>query len=93
MLLSINKEKIDRLLADTHTLYTVFGSDIQVDELKAVNYAIPDSHVYSVVTEMSPEVERYRNRVLSLRKQIIDKEHVASSTDELEHIINETRGR
>jgi hypothetical protein len=94
MLLSIDQKKIDELLVNNPPLYTVTPSTLETVDVSALNYEIPSGSVYSTVTEMSPEAERYRDRVLSLRQHIIDRgEHPASSTEELERIIDEMRGR
>lgn len=94
MLLSISQKKIDELLASNPPLYTVTPSSLEDVDVSAINFEIPSANVYSTVTEMSPEAERYRDRVLSLRQHIIDRgENPASSPEELERIIDETRGR
>jgi len=93
MLLSINQRKIEEQLANSPPMYVVSPCNWEGVVVPAQN-EIPTTNVTSAVSDMSPELERYRDRVLSLRQRIIERgEHPASSTEELERILDETRGR
>lgn len=93
MLLSINQSKINEQLAKSPPAYVVSPCNLEIVTVPP-QAEIPTTHVSGTLSGVSPEVERYRDRVLSLRQQLIDKgERPASSPEELERIIDETRGR
>lgn len=93
MSLSIDQNKINEQLAKNPPAYVVSPCNLESAPVPP-QADIPATHVTSTVSGLPPEVERYRDRVLSLRQHLIDKgERPASSPDELERIINETRGR
>lgn len=93
MLLSINQSKVNEQLAKNPPVYVVSPCNLEIATVPP-QAEIPATHVTSTVSGIPPEVERYRDRVLSLRQHIIDKgERPASSPEELERIIDETRGR
>lgn len=93
MLLSIDPRKIDEQVANSPPPYVVFAYNLE-SPIVPPHGEIATTHVISTASGMPPDVERYRDRVLSLRQHIIDRgERPASSPEELEHIIDETRGR
>jgi hypothetical protein len=94
MLLSINQKKIDEQLANYPPLYVVSPCTLEIAAAPAPQFEFPEMRVNGTASGISPEVERYRDRVLLLRRQLIDRgERPAASPDELERIIDETRGR
>jgi hypothetical protein len=93
MLLSIDQRKIDEQLANYPLRYVVSPCSLEPAPVPPQT-EVPAMRVTGTVSGTPPEVERYRDRVLSLRQQIIDRgERPASSPEELERMIDETRGR
>lgn len=93
MSLSIDQSKVNEQLAKSPPAYVVSPCNLEIVTVPP-QAEIPATNVTSTIGGVPPEVERYRDQVLSLRQHLIDKgEHPASSPEELERIINETRGR
>jgi hypothetical protein len=93
MLLSINQRKIDEQLAISSAMYVISPCNLEI-ATPPPEPEIPAMRITSTMSGTPPEVERYRDRVLSLRQQIVDRgERPASSPEELERIIDEARGR
>lgn len=89
MLLLIDPKKIEEALRKTPPSYVISPCNV---EIAVPRYENPAVYVGSTVTTMSPELERSRERVLSLRQHLIDSGRQPLSPDALEREINETRG-
>lgn len=92
MLLSINPKKVEEQLRDNTLPYVVSPCNWEGEK---VGPQLPVSNsTTDLVFDFSPEAERYRNRVLLIRRTIAEKGgQMASSPEELEHLLDETRGR
>lgn len=90
MSLSINQNKINEQLAKNHPGYVVFPCNLEVEQI-----SFPDSSSIVASTEdVSRDWGKYRDRVLFLRQRLVEKgKQPANSPEELERIIDETRGR
>jgi hypothetical protein len=91
MSLSINQSKIDEQLRNPpESAYVVFPCNLDTPPI-----SVPDTPPsVSGTVDVSSELDQYRDRVLSLRQRIIARgERPANSPEELERIIDETRGR
>lgn len=90
MVLSIDKKKIKAQLAKNRPAYEVTPYNLEV---VTVHRPPPSAEVHSMVTEVSPELERARERLLALRQRIIDEGRSPLSPEELEEQIGQARGR
>ena len=90
MLLSIDQNKIVEQLAKSPPAYTVTPNNL---EPASVGYEPPTAEVHSTATLVSPDVERARRLLLTLRERVIENGRKPLSADELEREIDETRGR
>jgi hypothetical protein len=92
MLLSINQKKVDDQLAKSVPTYVVSPCNWESQQDPITD--MPTANISGTVSGMPPELELFRDRVFSLRQRIIDRgEHPASSPEELEHLIDDLRGR
>ena len=91
MLLSIDREKVNALLAKSEPRYTVTASNIVMSNIQ--NIIENTVHVVSATLEVPADLEKARERLLALRKRVIDSGKAPVSFDGLQSLIDETRGR
>jgi hypothetical protein len=93
MLLSIDQSKINEQLAEHKPHYVVSPCNFEMAwEVGPIE--IPTAQITSTENYILPEAERYRERVLALRRSLVERgESPATSSDSLEKIIDEYRGR
>jgi hypothetical protein len=90
MTLLINPNKVKRQLKIGKPLYLVSSYSVPTRNIPC---APPTADVHGTVAAISPDVERARERMLTLRQNIIDGGRAPLSPDALEQEIDETRGR
>ncbi len=90
MLLSIDPKKIKEQLAKHPPTYVVTPYNL---EDVIIRRELPTADVNSMTPVVSPDLERARERILKLRKHLIDTGLPPLSPDELEEKIDETKGR
>jgi hypothetical protein len=91
MSLSIVQKKIDEQLAANLPLaYTITSLNMEGPKVVYEPVAV---EVHSVTTSLSPEAERSRTRLITLREQLLASGTKPLSPEELEREIDETRGR
>lgn len=90
MLLSIDPEKVRRELAASlpYTVTSATNFETPVPSCEAVS-----THICSTTTAMPADIERARDRLLTLRQRLIEKGNRPLSREALEREIDETRGR
>lgn len=94
MSLLINPEKIEEQLRDNPLHYAVDPCNWPPAERPAEQQISSSYATTDLVFRLSEEAERYRDNVLSIRSGIIASGgNVAASADELQNLIDETRGR
>jgi hypothetical protein len=91
MLLSIDQKKIDEQLANAQLGYTVSSVSWSAPESDTVK--MPELNVGTTIFTMPPALEESRNRLLMLRDKIVIKGKPPMTPEELEHLVDETRGR
>ncbi len=92
MLLSINPKKVQKELANSRPSYLVSPCNFESAQNPVLES--PSIQGASTLVGISPELEQFRDRVQRLRQHIVDRgEPLASSPEELEHVIDEMRGR
>lgn len=92
MLLSIDPKKIEKQLETAYTSYVVSQSNLHMpDAVESPKASM--GHTNSTISVMSPELERSRLRVLSLRQHLMAKGDKSFPTSDLERSIDEARGR
>lgn len=90
MWLSITQAKIDAALEDTTPTYVVVPCNMEWPQITEI--PAPSAQVSGTVAFPTDDLESYRNRVLSLRKNVIERGN-ATSSEELEAVIASIRGR
>jgi hypothetical protein len=91
MLLSIDQKKIDRELKNSTVSYVVSPYNLETPTL---TIPAPSIQVSSTGDFLSPELERFRDRVMSIRTSLVERGEIpATSSEGLEQIIDEVRGR
>jgi len=90
MLLLIDEKKIQDELARTTPTYAVVASNL---EIPIAGYPPPVVSVSSAVMTLSPDMEKARQRVMERRQRLIESGSKPLSAEELERVIDETRGR
>ena len=91
MLLSINNQKIKAILKKNPPTYTVAPCNLEIPDFP--HHDAPSVEIHGTISVIPPDFEKARERVLALRKRIIDSGNHLLSPDEMEHEINEARGR
>jgi hypothetical protein len=89
MSLSINSSKIEEELSRTDKTYAVYCR--QLDSLP-IEPEEPSVSVFGTVSKIPYDVERSKERLLSLRKQIVESSAPLLDAEELQREINEIRG-
>src|SRR6266849_10288077 len=90
MLLSIDENKVKDELARATPLYSVAALNI---EIKIGEFPIPMVNASSAVMTLPPDLEKSTQRLIELRQRLIASGSKPLSADELERLIDETRGR
>ena len=90
MLLLIDEKKIKEQLSQTFPSYSVSAFNL---EIPIEGYPIPTVDVFNAVIVPSPESEKARDRLMRLRESLFKSGNKALSREELERVIDETRGR
>jgi hypothetical protein len=90
MLLSIDKEKINELLANTPQFYTVTSSHMESAQIKTEP---PSISVYGTTSNLPFDVTSGRKRLLSLRSKIIESGTKLLDAEALRREIDEIKGR
>ena len=93
MLLSIDQTKLDEVIANSKLSYTVSPCNLEMPGSGPDAIEAPTAQIAGTEDFITPEFERYRNRVLSLRRGIIEREGTALSSDDLERVLDGYRGR
>lgn len=94
MSLQIDENEVRNQLQNNPLLYVVSpcnwpGQDVGTQEPPSSSHATTN-----FVFDLSADAERYVNRVLAVRRTIVEKgATIASSPEELERIVDNTRGR
>ncbi len=88
--LSIDPKKVEKLLAEHPPRYIITPFNLEPVE---IHHDLPTADVYTMTPVIPPDLERARERVLSLRQHLIDMGETPLSPDDLEQKIDETRGR
>ncbi len=91
MLLSIDQTKIDALLAKAQPGYAIEAVLWSAPASNTV--AIPELNAGSAIFVMLPSLEESRNKLLMLRDKIATKSKSPMTPEELERLVDETRGR
>ena len=90
MLLSIDKNKVRTELRKSRPSYSVTARNL---EIKTEGYPAPSIEASSAAVVLSPEAEKAVSRLKELRQRLIDSGKKPLSANELEVLIDETRGR
>jgi hypothetical protein len=91
MLLLINAKKIEEELKNTSPGYAV---SIAYHEPETQGYTeVPTAEAHSAVNVLPPDVEAARERLMALRRKVVEKGGLVASGEALARIIDETRGR
>jgi hypothetical protein len=91
MLLSINEKKIEEELKNTPLGYAVSAAYYEPPIDRHIE--LPSSEAYSAVNTLPPDIEAARERMMALRRKIIERGGQVASGEALARIIDETRGR
>lgn len=91
MLLSINTKKIEEELKNSPQGYAVAVAFYEPETQKYVE--IPTAEAYSATNMLPPDFEAARERLMALRRKIIERSGEMASGEALTRIIDETRGR
>jgi len=90
MLLSIDKDKINELLANTPRSYIVTSSHMETAQIETEP---PSISVHGTTSNLPFDVVKSKERLLSLRSRIIESGAHLLDADELRREINESKGR
>lgn len=91
MLLLINAKKIEEELKNTPPGYAVSAAFHEPE--RQGNIEAPTAEAYSAVNVLPPDVEAARERLMALRRKVIERGGSVASGEALARIIDETRGR
>jgi hypothetical protein len=90
MLLSIDDAKVKAEVAREQPSYRVTALNL---ELPMEGYSAPAITTVTAVMTMPPDLQKANELLMELRQRLIQKGEKLLSPDELEQLINETRGR
>jgi hypothetical protein len=91
MLLSIDKSKIDKMLAETPKHYVVTSSHMDAPQIAMAEAS--SACVYGTISNPTPITEKARQRLLTLRQKIVESGTALLGTEALEREVDDIRGR